>query len=705
MPVQRIPRYVLFVKELNKYTPSFHPDHQWAQLAFDTITDLSHYMDKEANKASKEMKINDIQNNLTTKFQITASHRKLIELYNITILEKTNSPATLILMSDIIVLVKNNGKNYTVLYNTPSFSFHYTYLTDQTIKIYLTTTTSLKPVVIQFQSALFMEEFFKNIEETKKQYIQTYKNPFTLNWEALRTSIDFPSTYATASVLYDNTFIFFGGKRTPQKIPASLLTAIRLNELDCVEITAVANGRCGHTLSLTYGVDNFDDKLCIIGGKNKSKNKIFKKILAYNFQRQTWEQLLLNGEESFTPRYGHTTAANGNQFYIFGGKTTNGVLLNDLVIFDPLSTSLKTQTIQGAQPSPRYNHAVVIIDDHLYLHGGKTQKGISNELWMLDLISMSWQQCTVAGEKLPPREGHSMAAFGNSLIIYGGKGNTDLPTYTYDIETFNCQRVLDTGNVPYTLNKAALVYDDNNIYIYGGIEKNTTTPSNVLYKVSLNPKWAELSAVPKPRKNLIPVRREKSVPIQLNTNEPDFDQLAQITKAVKPRIQIQSRKAIRKSLISSTQQLTADDLNDYIDEFDDDGIQLETIKVTLPTKFDDYGMAEEEEEEEDFSYSYSDDLPEEGNLEVFSINPIKNQVKWKPNPATAREKEMASPSHPIMELLDEILDVAPKLPPPIQVNLKRRVGSTRIEQRKLAGTSTRIAPVKQKHQSLAPGKR
>ena len=649
MPVQRIPRYALFLKELDKYSPSFHDDHNWAELARTKMSELTSFLDIEANKASKELKVQEIQYGLNTKFNLITPDRKLIDIYQITIIEKTHVSAYLIIFSNSIMVAKNNGKTFSIIYDSPSYCFHYAYVADNTLRLAINTSSTLKFLVVQFQKAEAMQQCLDCIDLVKNDFIIKYDSSFTLNWEVLRTSVEFPSCCSSSSVLYDGTFIFFGGKRTQQKLPAALLTAIRVSTLDCVEVTAIANGRYDHTVSL------INDKLYVIGGRNKNKNKIFKKILSYNFKQEIWEQLILNGDESFIPRYGHTAVENGMTILIFGGKTQGGVLLNDLVTFDPISNSLHTINTPGGKPQQRYHHATVIIGDKLYLHGGKTKKGALNDLWMLDLTSMIWQQLAFAGDKLPPRYSHKMAAIGNYIIIFGGKGSDDLSTYAFDTEIFKCNKVLDAGNTPFPLRKACLCNDNENIYVYGGIEQNSSIPANVFYRVSLNPKWKKMLETIKPRVDPVAIARgrRKTTPVSqlYKDDEPDFDEIAQLTKSSLPTIPVFKPQQIRKSLISSSTKLTKEELMDYIEEVkeNDDAPPLESIEI-IPSQ-------ESEEHDEELESMILDDTDDEepGKLEVFSLNPCSNKSNWKPNPATVQDKKMTNPKRPIMDVLTELL--------------------------------------------------
>lgn len=59
-PVQRIPRYLLFIKDLLKHTSMSHPDHAPLQQALDELTGLA----ERVNESEREMARMDQQREL-----------------------------------------------------------------------------------------------------------------------------------------------------------------------------------------------------------------------------------------------------------------------------------------------------------------------------------------------------------------------------------------------------------------------------------------------------------------------------------------------------------------------------------------------------------------------------------------------------------------------------------------------------------------
>ena len=95
----------------------------------------------------------------------------------------------------------------------------------------------------------------------------------------------------------------------------------------------------------------------------------------------------------------------------------------------------------GDKPSARWGHAMVAVDNVLWMHGGETglSEGgggaltsvVSDELWKFSTTTATWQKLTFAGGTKPStnenscdsreaRLSHTMAAAGGDLIIFGG---------------------------------------------------------------------------------------------------------------------------------------------------------------------------------------------------------------------------------------------------------------------------------------------
>ena len=81
MPVQRIPRYVLLLRELRKYTPLGHPEHESLEVALHKIEGIATFVNEQKRSAENRSKLLDIQNRLkrTESFTIFKPDRRLIK--------------------------------------------------------------------------------------------------------------------------------------------------------------------------------------------------------------------------------------------------------------------------------------------------------------------------------------------------------------------------------------------------------------------------------------------------------------------------------------------------------------------------------------------------------------------------------------------------------------------------------------------------
>ncbi|KAK3247368.1 hypothetical protein CYMTET_43132 [Cymbomonas tetramitiformis] len=102
---------------------------------------------------------------------------------------------------------------------------------------------------------------------------------------------------------------------------------------------------------------------------------------------------------------------------------------------------------ESKAPHGRYGHAVAIVDNKLYLHGGTDggtrihgQKGFQtamefDDLWRLDLDTAEWENLKPEGYPRGPLGGtgkrylHTAVALGKEIYFYGGSNQSDVWTW------------------------------------------------------------------------------------------------------------------------------------------------------------------------------------------------------------------------------------------------------------------------------------
>ena len=95
-------------------------------------------------------------------------------------------------------------------------------------------------------------------------------------------------------------------------------------------------------------------------------------------------------------------------------------------------------------PASRFNAAYASVGPHMYVFGGKTSKGVVSDIWRLDTERQRWACVSVdSGARSGGRQSALMAATGNSLVLFGGVGPAAQPVKSILRLDFSARRVLD----------------------------------------------------------------------------------------------------------------------------------------------------------------------------------------------------------------------------------------------------------------------
>ena len=107
MPVQRIAKYPLLIKEILKATPEWHPDYAKLPLAMEEMKEASHNADIKVQDAARRDQIMDIQRSIKKCPNLIAANRTLVGIWPI------EGSQEIIVMSDLAlwVSVKKSKKS------------------------------------------------------------------------------------------------------------------------------------------------------------------------------------------------------------------------------------------------------------------------------------------------------------------------------------------------------------------------------------------------------------------------------------------------------------------------------------------------------------------------------------------------------------------------------------------------------------------
>jgi hypothetical protein len=95
MPVQRMPRYQLLLKELLKFTPESHVDHQNLKEAADAVTEVNVYINRKKQEQDNRLKIVALQEMIKSAVPLllVAPHRLFVRQGPL-LVKRNNEPSS-----------------------------------------------------------------------------------------------------------------------------------------------------------------------------------------------------------------------------------------------------------------------------------------------------------------------------------------------------------------------------------------------------------------------------------------------------------------------------------------------------------------------------------------------------------------------------------------------------------------------------------
>lgn len=257
-----------------------------------------------------------------------------------------------------------------------------------------------------------------------------------------------------ASLLVGNAFIVYGGDTKIDETDILDETLYLLNTSTRQWSRALPtgprpSGRYGHSLNI------IGSKIYIFGGQ--VEGYFMNDLAAFDLNQlqmpnNRWEVLTENSEPGGAlqgklppARTNHSVITYNDKLYLFGG--TNGFQwFNDVWSYDPAVNKWTQLDCIGYIPVPREGHAASLVDDVMYVFGGRTEDGADlGDLAAFRISSRRWYTFQNMGPSPSPRSGHSMTTVGKSIVVVGGEPSST----TTQVNDLSIVYVLDTTKIRY----------------------------------------------------------------------------------------------------------------------------------------------------------------------------------------------------------------------------------------------------------------
>ncbi|KAJ7042429.1 hypothetical protein C8F04DRAFT_945639 [Mycena alexandri] len=259
-----------------------------------------------------------------------------------------------------------------------------------------------------------------------------------------------------ASALVSNVLIVWGGdtKTDPNSKPTDkqddYLYLLNLVSREWTKVTVYGPspaGRYGHAVTMAAG-----SKFIVFGGQVDGEflNDLWAFDLNSLRTRATWELCEPVSAERPAHRTGHACITYENRIIVFGG-TDGQYHYNDTWAYDLTTRKWSELQCIGFIPSPREGHAAALVDDVIYVFGGRGVDGKDlSDLAAFKISNQRWYMFQNMGPSPSGRSGHAMAAVGTKVYVLGGESFT--PSKTDDSGLVH---VLDTKHIKYPVNPPA----------------------------------------------------------------------------------------------------------------------------------------------------------------------------------------------------------------------------------------------------------
>lgn len=438
-PIQRMPRYILFLRELMKVTPVSHPDYLALEGASAKIQKVTLEMDEATKQAGNANEILELQQGLTKPQNLLVPGRVILHVVQV---DRLKSGGKIYLFNDAVVVVVGARKGWKLRWMGPVEDFRY-FCAMCDLSFY---GKKKKLYSVSFDNLVEEQQFLEHLEATRMKHFPDAGSMFV--WSIPFLGKFLPDLKDCRAALVNQVCYFVGaGKVVTFGLYGG---SVKVDDTPFHELT-------GFTME-TYG-----DKLYVFGGVDHS-GEASADLWCCSVLTNTWTK----AKAFVEGRSGHSSVLFGNSMYIFGGRKKK-TFFNDVCVYNFTTGDWKSISISGA-PSPRQDHSASVIGDKMLIYGGRRGNDVFCDVYAFDMTELTWSELDLDWA-LPRMYGHRALTLGPLLVFLGGlDGHSDVDlTYVVDIETWKVRTFKSAGNRPLRLASCGIVYDGQKLIVMFGL--------------------------------------------------------------------------------------------------------------------------------------------------------------------------------------------------------------------------------------------
>lgn len=480
-PIQRIPRYILFIRELVKATPESHPDYVMLKQAAVKIENVTHEIDDTAEAAEALAKLVTLQNSFLKPYELSSPSRRLLKEIPVLMTKPNSIQAKLYIFSDLVLVTSIEKKGETVVYDKEMSEFKYwsSYPTVDSMQflincktLSLTSKGKIKEMAIKFSDVEQMQAAIDKIEETRFKFYERLVIDLstTMLFKNCMIRNNVPLMFGAEGVTFGQNTYIFGGRQGCYHNSMLIYNHIA-GTINALPTNIPA--RIGHTM--TY----FKENIYLFGGRNDKD--FFNDLWVFSCINSQWTQI--KSKNTPEPRCCHTAILSDmGEIVIFGGYDKKKKPLNSTLIYDIKSKSWEEVRKSERDPEPRAYHSASYYDGKMIVYGGVDDKTIFNDVYSLTLSNQKWKKINTKGDIITKRYMHRSIIVQSYMVVVGGFNETEtVDPITIDLQNYTVTNIKAIGNNPPSLGQFVLAQnkEDEAFIVFGGItpDQKVITPN------------------------------------------------------------------------------------------------------------------------------------------------------------------------------------------------------------------------------------